>query len=168
MSHPLLLALFADRAKAAEAARAVRELGIERSALSIVARSHDDEGVLAQAVDGTPGVEIEDSKLGWVLGELSGHILAAIAVVLPGIGPIVAGGPLAAELGEVVGHATGGLVATLERAGLTDTQATAWESRIESGAVLLGVHAQADTSAGVRLSLERHGADEVALVTWDG
>jgi hypothetical protein len=168
MPHPLVLALFVDRSRAAAAAHAVRELGVERGALSIVARNHDDEGALAKAVDGTPGVEIEDSKLGWVLGELSGHILAAIAVVLPGIGSIVAAGPLAADLGEVVGHATGGLGATLERAGLSETHASTWETRIEGGAVLLGVHARPETSAGIRESLEAHGADEVALVTWTG
>ena len=36
-------------------------LGIARERVSIVARSHDEEGVLAKASDSSPGVEIEDS-----------------------------------------------------------------------------------------------------------
>lgn len=166
MSHPLVLALFGDRARATVAARAVHELGIDRGNLSIVARTHDDEGTLARAVDGTPGVEIEDSRVGGLLGELGGHILAAIALLMPGIGPIVTAGPLAADLGEAVGHVTGGFGSTLEKAGLSKAQAAAWQSRIRQGAVLLGVHTQPQELLRVRQALEQCGADEVVMATW--
>ena len=166
VSHPLVLALFTDRAAAAAAARALRDLGVERGDLSIVARAHDDEVRLARAVGGTPGVEIEDSRLGRLLGELGGHILAAIAIVMPGIGPIVTAGPLAADLGEAMGHVAGGLSSTLERAGLSKTQASTWQVRIQDGAVLLGVHTNPDESLRVRQSVESSGADEVAMATW--
>ena len=166
MPHPLVLALFGDRAAAAAAANAVRKLGVDPSHLSIVARTHDDEGALARAVDGTPGVEIEDSRMGGLLGELSGHILAAIAVVMPGIGPIITAGPLAADLGEAVGHVTGDFGSTLEKAGLSKAQAATWLSRIQEGTVLLGVHTQPEASVRVRQALERCGADEVAMATW--
>jgi hypothetical protein len=166
VSHPLVLALFGDRAATAIAARAVRELGLDRADLSIVAKTHDDEGALARAIGGTPGVEIEDSRLGWLLGELSGQILAAMAIVMPGIGPIVTAGPLAADLGEAVGHATGSLSATLEKAGLSKAQASRWQTRIEQGMVLLGVHAQPEQALRVQQALEQSGADEVAIATW--
>jgi hypothetical protein len=167
MTHPLLLALFADREAAAAAARAVRDLGVGRGDLSIVARTHDDEGRLARAVDGTPGVEIEDSRLGSLIGALGGQILAAIALVMPGIGPIVTAGPLAADLGEAVGHATGGVGATLEKAGLPEAQAERWQARVEKGTVLLGVHARALDVLRLRQALERSGADEIAMATWE-
>ena len=166
MSHPLVLALFADRGAAADAARRVRDLGVDRSDLSIVARAHDEEVELAHAVGGTPGAEIEDSRLGSWLGELGGHILAAIAIVMPGVGPIVTAGPLAADLGEAIGHAAGGLASTLERAGLSKTVASSWQAKIEDGAVLLGVHARDEQAAHIREALERSGADGVAMATW--
>ncbi len=119
MSHPVVLALFDDPATAATAARELRMLGVARERVSIVARSHDEEGAIARASGASPGSEIEDSapasRLG---GELSAHLLAAIALVMPGIGPIVADGPLAAGLGEAAGHLAGGLARTLEAAGL--------------------------------------------------
>ena len=166
MSHPLVLALFGDRAAAAGAARTVHALGIDPGDLSIVARTHDDEGVLARAVNGTPGVEIEDSRLGGLLGDLSGQILAAIAFVMPGIGPIVTAGPLSADLGEAVGHATGGVGSTLEKAGLPKAQADRWQARIKEGTVLLGVHTQPQDALRVQQALERAGADEIAMATW--
>src|SRR2546428_5301568 len=94
MSHPLVLALYDDVAATARAARALREMGIPRERLSIVARSHDEAGTLADAVDASPGSAIEDSRPAAVLGELSAHFVAAMAGVLPGIGPIVADGPV--------------------------------------------------------------------------
>ena len=88
--HPLVLALFDDPASAAKAARGLRSVGLARERVSVVARSHDEEGALAEAAGASPGSEIEDSRPASQLGELSAHLLAAIALVLPGVGPIVA------------------------------------------------------------------------------
>src|SRR5688572_33504558 len=93
--HPLVLALFSNASMAAEAAAALHALGISREQISVVAHSRSDERILADQMDATPGVELEDSRPAARLGELSGHVLAAIALVMPGIGPIVAAGPLA-------------------------------------------------------------------------
>ena len=91
--------------------------------MSIVARSHDEEGALARAADASPGSEIEDSRPASRLGELTAHFLAAIAVVMPGIGPIVADGPLAAGLGEAAGHVAHGADGTEDRRTLADALA---------------------------------------------
>jgi uncharacterized membrane protein len=112
-------------------------------------------------------VEIEDSRAVARLGELGAHILAAIAIVMPGIGPIISAGPLAAELGEVAGHAAGGLDSVLRQAGLSETRASEWERSIEAGAVLLGVHVRTGTAERVTESLAAHRATEVVSTTWE-
>jgi hypothetical protein len=167
MPHPLVLALFDTPETAAAGARAAHERGVARQDLSIVARSHTEEGRLSESMDGTPGVDIEDSRTAARLGELGGQILAAIALVMPGIGPIVAGGPLSAELGEVAGHAAGGVAAVLERAGVDAERAGQLQTRIERGAVLLGVHVRDEGGVDqVRRALETSGAAEIELATW--
>lgn len=166
MPHPLVLGLFDDAASAAAAARALRELGLRRERVSIVARSHEDEGALARASDASPGSEIEDSGPASRLGELGAHVLAAIALVMPGIGPIVADGPLAAGLGEAAGHLAGGIARTLGRAGLPAADAAGWESRIEAGAVLLGAHTEEGDVGRIRATLQSNGAVQVAVGTW--
>jgi hypothetical protein len=165
--HPLVLALFDDPASAAVAARDLRALGIARERVSVVARSHDEEGALAEASGASPGSEIEDSRPASRLGELSAHLLAAIALVVPGVGPIVADGPLAAGLGEAAGHVAGGIARALRDAGLERSEADRWQQRIEDGAILVGAHVD---SAGVRPAREvfsRNGAASVAEATWN-
>lgn len=166
MSHPLVLALLGDATAAAAAARNLRALGVPRERVSIVARSHDEEGVVARAAGASPGSEIEDSGPASRLGELGGHLLAAIALVMPGIGPIVADGPLAAGLGEAAGHLAGGIVGTLEDAGLPRTDALQWEARIRLGAFLVGAHVQAHQIDAAREALTRGVENNVVVGSW--
>ena len=166
MSHPVVLALFEDAAAAADAARDLRAPGVPRERVSIVARSHDEEGAVARAGGASPGAEIEDSARASRLGELGAHLLAAIAIVMPGIGPIVADGPLAAGLGEAAGHAAGGIARTLEGAGLDRSDAQHWEARIHAGAVLVGAHVDDSSLVPARGVLERGGAGRVSVGTW--
>jgi hypothetical protein len=97
---------------------------------------------------------------------LSGHILAAIALVLPGIGPIVAGGPLAAGLGEAAGHVAGGVASALSGAGVEASRADALERAIKEGAILVGVHTIQSQAASVRALLQASGATQVETANW--
>lgn len=166
MSHPLVIGVFEEPRGAAAAARAVHGLGVSAERLSVVAANHEQEGLLAREMDGTPGADMEDSRTAGRLAELGARVIAAVALVLPGVGPILAAGPLAAGLGEAAGHVAGGLAAVLRNAGVDEAVATAWESKIEQGAVLLGVHVVGQDPAAVQAALEQAGARETALATW--
>jgi len=166
VSHTLALALFSNASTAAEAARALHALGISREHISVVAQSHADARILADRMDATPGVDLEDSRPAARLGELGGHVLAAIALVMPGIGPIVAAGPLAAELGDAVGHAAGSLASVLTSAGLPQEPAETLQREVAQGAVLLGAHVAASDVDRVRDSLSAAGATQLEMVTW--
>ena len=172
MPHPLLMALFRDVSSAAAAARGAHALGVDRADLSVVARDHQDEDRIANQIDASPGSEIEDSQAASRLGELSGYILAAIAIGLPGTGAVVAAGPLAAELGEVAGHVagqvTGDLKATLMKAGMSDADAEDWRTRIGSGrAILLGVHVRGARAAEIETLLAQGSVGRVVHTEWD-
>jgi hypothetical protein len=166
MSHPLILGRFDNTAGAATAARALRAQGVARERVSIVMRTHEDEEVIAEAAGASPGSEIEDSRLAGTLGELSGHVLAAIALVMPGIGPIVADGPLSAALGEAAGHAAGGIARALISAGVPRDTAYAWQQRIEAGEVVVGVHVEPPGVTSARTALQNAGAVEIVEGTW--
>jgi hypothetical protein len=152
---------------AIEATNTLHSLGIDGERISVVARSHADERSLAEQMDATAGVELEDSRPAARLGELGGLVLAAIALVMPGVGPVVAAGPLAAELGEVTGHAAGSLASVLTAAGLPEERADALQRGVANGAVLLGVHSDpAGDVDRITAALSLAGASHVETVTW--
>ena len=165
MNHPLVLALFDRPAAMTAAARALHAEGVGSDQISIIARNHDEEGALAEQLGATPGAEVEESRPAAVLGELSGLLLAAIAVVVPGIGPIVAAGPLSAGLGEAAGHVAGGIASALGDAGVKPERARSLETEVTRGAILLGVHVHGDPER-VRATLVSAGGRDVQVVSW--
>src|SRR5688500_15548846 len=172
MSHPLLMALFSDISAAAAVARGAHAMGVDRADVSVVARDHQDEKRIANEIDASPGSEIEDSPAASRLGELSGYILAAIAIGLPGTGAVVAAGPLAAELGEAAGHVAGQVVgdlkATLMKAGLSETDADGWRTQVENGrAILLGVHARGVNVSEIEKILSDNSTGRVVRTQWN-
>jgi len=77
------------------------------------------------------------AAIGGVLGWLVGVGLLAI----PGIGPLVAAGPVVAALaGAGAAGATGGLVGGLIGAGIPEVEAKRFAGRIREGAYLISVH----------------------------
>ncbi len=168
MPHPVVLALFKNRDATAAAGPALHALGIQSIAISVVARTPDEEGVLARDLDATPGSEIEDSRAASLLGELSGTVIAAVALIMPGLGQVVTAGPLGAELGEISGHLAGGLVTVLERTGVEPAKARRWHTEVEQGATLLGVHVVTDAVDRVTETLQLAGADDLEVARWNG
>jgi hypothetical protein len=166
MPHPLVLGLFSTPSMAADAAGALHALGIGRESISVVAHTHADAQALADRMDATAGVDLEDSRPAARLGELGAKVLATVALVMPGIGPIVTAGPLAAELGEIAGHVAGSLASVLASAGLSRERAEALEGAVARGAVLVGVHTVALDVVRVKESLSASGAAEIEMVTW--
>jgi hypothetical protein len=169
--HRLILGLFDHPSSAAAAARALHAAGVARDRISVVSRNHDEAGALAQQMDATPGAEVEESRPAARLGELSGFLLATLAFVMPGIGPIVAAGPLSAGLGEAAGHMAGGVAAVLSSAGVDPSRASALQEEIERGAVLLGVHDLDDRidnlpRSVIESALRQSGARDLEVVNW--
>jgi hypothetical protein len=164
--HPLVLGLFSTPALAADAAAALHALGIQREDISVVAHTHADAQALADRMDATAGVDLEDSRPAARLGELGGRVLATVALAMPGIGPIVAAGPLAAEFGEMAGHVAGSLASVLTSAGVPHERADALQQEVARGAVLVGVHVSAPNVARVRETLAAAGATELEVLTW--
>jgi stress response protein YsnF len=86
-------------------------------------------------------------------------------LAIPGIGPILAAGPIAAALGGALGGAglgpvTGGLIGALTDMGVPEHEARHYENAVREGKTLLTVRAQDDASAErVASILENCGAD---------
>jgi rhodanese-related sulfurtransferase len=113
-----------------------------------------------KAPEGTSAGATAGGLLGGALGILAG----VGAIVLPGVGAMVAAGPLVAGLtGLGAGGALGGLVGALVGVGIPEYEAKRYEGRIRDGGTLLSVHC--DSPARVKRAkqvLHSSGADHVA------
>jgi hypothetical protein len=94
-----------------------------------------------KAPEGTAVGVTAGGAIGGVLGVLAG--IGALAI--PGVGPLIAAGPIMAGLaGLGVGGAVGGLVGALMGMGIPEYEAKRYEGRVKGGGTLLSVHC--DTS----------------------
>jgi hypothetical protein len=113
-----------------------------------------------KAPEGTATGATAGGVLGGALGLLAG--LGALAI--PGVGPLIAAGPIMATLaGAGVGGAVGGLLGALVGLGIPEYEAKRYEGRVKDGGVLLSVHC--DTSDEIRLAkglLKATGADDIS------
>src|SRR5580700_2351849 len=85
---------------------------------------------------------------GAVLGGALGLLAGMGALAIPGVGPLIAAGPIMAALAGVgVGGAVGGFTGALIGLGIPEYEAKRYEGRMQKGGVLLSVHC--DTSEAV-------------------
>ena len=113
-----------------------------------------------KAPEGTTAGVTAGGVVGGTLGVLAG--IGALAI--PGVGPLIAAGPIMAGLaGLGVGGVVGGLVGALVGMGIPEYEAKRYEGRVKDGGTLLSVHC--DTSQQVSRAkdlLKSTGAEDIA------
>jgi uncharacterized membrane protein len=136
-----------------DAIRAVEELkaqGYDRDDISVVAKDRDD----VDAVNEETGTKTEEglatgAAAGGLLGGAAGLLAGVGALAIPGIGPILAAGPIAATLtGAAVGAGTGGLAGALIGMGIPEDEANRYESDVKAGKLLVLVDPDARKTVG--------------------
>ena len=132
-----------------QARNAVNDLvdaGLSRDDVSLIAP--DPEGHYADYVstedsataETTGDAAAEGAIAGGVIGGLGGVLVGLGAFAIPGIGPIVAAGPIVAGLvGAGVGAATGGLLGALVQWGVPEEEAGYYAEAVRRGSTLVAV-----------------------------
>jgi hypothetical protein len=101
---------------------------------------------------------------GAVLGGALGLLAGIGALAVPGVGPLIAAGPIMAALAGVgVGGAVGGFAGALIGLGIPEYEAKRYEGRMQKGGILLSVHC--DTSDEIKRAREimkTTGAEDIS------
>jgi len=138
-------AVFGIYTTAEEAERAVDSLiaaGYPSTAISVLLPDSASTREFAhekstKAPEGTAAGVTTGGIVGGTLGVLAG--IGALAI--PGVGPLIAAGPIMAGLaGLGVGGAVGGLVGALVGMGIPEYEAKRYEGHVKGGGTLLSVH----------------------------
>ena len=113
-----------------------------------------------KAPEGTTAGVTTGGVIGGTLGVLAG--IGALAI--PGVGPLIAAGPIMAGLaGLGVGGAVGGLVGALVGMGIPEYEAKRYEGHVKDGGTLLSVHCDnANQVSQAKELLKQTGATDIA------
>jgi len=165
-----VLGYFHDRAAADAAYQALVQAGVAKDAISVLGRGAEGHTGLHHEGHHHEGAS---AAAGAGVGAIEGLLLGAAAMLIPGIGPIVAVGPLAAAVagaltGGVTGAVVGGVVGGLEAAGVDHDTAGYYDERLRQGGVLVAVRADAAEAAEIETVLVNRGADMRNLKVTEG
>jgi hypothetical protein len=143
-----VVALFADQNAAERGIQALKAAGFTEQQIGVAVRDTQQqqeitEGTGTKAAEGATAGAMGGGMVGGVIGLLAG----VGALVIPGIGPIIAAGTLASTLtGAGIGAAAGGLIGALAGMGLPDEDAKHFERGFQEGGVLVTVEAGEDAA----------------------
>src|SRR3954464_16049954 len=138
-----VVGLFHDQTDAERAIQRLKEEGFTENQIGVALkdRKRQDElieGTGTQAAEGAATGAIGGGVLGGVIGLLAG--VGALAI--PGVGPIIAGGPLASTLaGAGTGAAAGGCLGPLVGRGVPEEVPRHFDQGFRAGGTLVTVNA---------------------------
>jgi hypothetical protein len=152
-----IVAVFHSHADAQPAVRELKENGFSEDQIGIA--SQDREGSYREQTEGNQMEEgaAAGAAVGLGAGALWG--LGIIAGVLPAIGPVIAGGALAAVAASAAGTAAaGGLVGALIGLGIPEDEANYYHREFEQGRTVVTVKAPGNRATMASRILDQSNA----------
>jgi hypothetical protein len=153
--------------------RATAETAVDR--LLAGGFSNDDVSVLMADSSGSKDFATEKNTkapegtttgvgVGGAVGGTLGLLAGIGALAIPGVGPLIAAGPIMAGLaGLGIGGAVGGLVGALVGMGIPEYEAKRYEGRVKDGGILLSVHCNtSEEISKAKDILKATGAEDIA------
>lgn len=172
-----VVALYDDFASANAAVRDLVDNGFSRDDISLMAS--DAEGTYGNYITGREVTDVETSGategagvgagVGAVVGGLGGLLVGLGALAIPGVGPVIAAGPLAAALtglagagvGAVAGGITGGLLGALVDMGIPEESAHYYAEGVRRGGTLVSLRASDDMTNRAVDIMNRHNPVDI-------
>jgi hypothetical protein len=167
--------LYDDYATASQAVRQLESAGISHGDISLVASNADnwytgDRGKEAGAsrrvdrdrdgVDDRAEGAAAGGGIGAAVGGTAGLLAGLGLLAIPGLGPVVAAGWLAATAaGAAAGGATGGIIGALSQSGIGEDDAHVYAEGIRRGGTLVTVRVPESDKARVEAILDRSAVD---------
>jgi hypothetical protein len=157
--------IYRTRLDAENGVDALRDAGYRATDISVLLPENEGTKDFAhekhtKAPEGTATGATSGAVIGGGLGWLAG--IGALAI--PGLGPLIAAGPIVAALaGAGAGGVLGGLTGALVGMGIPEYEAKRYEGRVKEGGILLSVHCDdSNWTKRAKDILERTGADDVS------
>jgi uncharacterized protein (TIGR02271 family) len=135
-----LVALYDDIATARRVVNDLVNHGFDRNDISLIARDANDEyrNYVSDDYDDTSTEAAEGAGIGAVVGGIGGLLVGLGALAIPGVGPVIAAGPIVGALtGAGVGAIAGGIIGALVDMGLPEEEAHYYAEGLRRGGILV-------------------------------
>ncbi|QQZ63567.1 YsnF/AvaK domain-containing protein [Paenibacillus sonchi] len=155
-----IVGVFHTEHEASQAIEALKSRGFLTEDISVIARNKQDvETIHDETGTKAPEGMASGAATGGVLGGVTGLLAGIGALAIPGIGPILAAGPIAATLaGAAVGAGTGGLVGGLIGLGIPEDEAESYDNYVDEGRILVMVDADSTRANDVYSVFRSHNS----------
>ena len=154
----VLVGTFQERDRAQQAIDELKAEGFENEISLIVKDEQGNEDSMSEASMEEGQSLAGGAVTGGVLGGLAGLLAGTGALLIPGIGPVLAAGPFAATLTGIVG---GGLAGGLVDYGIPEERSQYYEEKVRQGSVLITMEASEGFVQEAATVLRSHGAEDV-------
>jgi hypothetical protein len=135
--------IYLTRSDVEAAVSVFKDSGFSSSDISVLLQDNADKQLVTENNTKAPEGAAVGVGSGAAVGGAIGWLAGAGALALPGIGPIIAAGPIVAALvGIGVGGALGGFAGTLIGVGISEKDVTRYEGRVLAGGILVAVHCE--------------------------
>ncbi len=170
MSNKAVYAIATSLPQAEDILERLRVVGFSRDDVSILLPDQTTSRDFAhEKCSKAPEGAVTGASTGGIIGGALGLMAGIGALAIPGVGPLIAAGPIMAALsGVAVGAAVGGLAGALVGMGIPEYVAKRYAGKIEQGNILVSVHT--DDSNSVRVAkqvLETAGAQDISTAGED-
>jgi hypothetical protein len=158
-----IIAVYDNTATAEQVVNDLVNAGIDRSNIGFAVNNPAARGAKTGNDAYTGDVSAaEGAGFGAVIGGLTGLLIGLGALAIPGIGPIIAAGPLAAALtgltvGMGAGAITGGLVGGLVDLGVPEDEAGMYAEAVRRGGALVSATVHSDRLETATQIMRQHG-----------
>ena len=135
-----IVGVFDDRLRAEEAVDALHQAGFAHDKIGFALRGSDAVAG-GMIVDADGAKDAKGAVAGAITGGMAGGLLAAaISLLIPGVGPVVAGGVLASFFGgAIAGTAVGGILGAMTGLGISEEEARHYEKEFQEGKAIVAV-----------------------------
>jgi hypothetical protein len=160
-----VFAIYSTRAGAEQAANALLNAGFISSDISVLLPENlGSREIGTEKATKAPEGATAGAGTGAVLGGALGLLAGIGAIAIPGVGPLIAAGPIMATLaGMGVGGAVGGLAGALVGVGIPEYEAKRYEGVIQKGGILLSVHCStSDEVSRAKNILKGTGGEDIS------
>jgi uncharacterized membrane protein len=156
-----VVGLMNTREEAWDVIQELVDKGFNRDDISMMSRDEDDRTRTYEGAD-TEGSTLEGAGKGAAIGGTAGLLIGIAAFAIPGIGPVVAAGPLATALtGLGIGAAAGGIIGALANIGVPEDEAHYYAEGVRRGGVLVTVNASEAQAERAAQIMRQHGAVDI-------